>query len=292
MITKTRFTSSRIVVLSLTASLFSMTAQADVIGANTLAIPAGLASNQNLLTSNLLSAPPSGTFATSLGNVGQAVDNVTPFRLRPVAIDIGATLDSEVNMQDIQRWSDRVMEAIDLRRVTDDTGKALDLAGNNVDLLGELLAQSSLPLEIGPAAGKLLYGVGGTVSSVGDFLRNPPDNPYFITNTLNHLTSSLANATDALAQGGFPLQAGDGLLNGLVGSNATNTNLLAPVTNLVSGLTGGLGSNDVANTGLLAPVTNVVSGLTGGLGNNDTANAGVLAPVTNLVNGLLSGGAH
>lgn len=284
MTTKTRFASSRIILFSLTASLFSLTAQADLLGGSPLAIPTNLNLNQNLITNDA----SAGLFETSLRNAGQAIDNVFPLYFRDRAQYLGANVDYVVNIKELQYLERRLADAIDLG-VAFDSGLAeipLKTAEDGIDLLGSLIKNTNLPLNAGQTAGTLLHGVSATVGSARGLLYNDPNIPYPISSALNNLTGSLAATTDALLHGGNQLQP-------LLGAQATALNSsagsLAPVTNLVDGLTGGLTGGNTGTSGLLAPVTNLTDSLTGGLTGSTEANAGLLAPVTNLVSSVTGG---
>lgn len=278
MTTKTRFTSSRIVLLSLTASLFSMTAQADLLSHSALAIPASLKLNQSPGVINALTTPP-GPFETSVANIGQAVDNIAPLEIADTLRPIGLIRDeAAVDIEILERFRERVISAIDLGHIVDSSGveMTLDTAEHGIDILGSLIENANLPLNAGQAAGTLLHGVSDTVGSARGLLYNDPNNPYPISSTLNNLTGTLAATTDALLHGGDQLQPLLGVQTTALHSNA---GLLAPVTNLVDGLTG----STEANAGLLAPVTNLVSSVTGGLGGGNADNQGLLAPITALL---------
>lgn len=278
MTTKTRFTSSRIVLLSLTASLFSMTAQADLLSHSALAIPASLKLNQSPGVINALATPP-GPFETSVANIGQAVDNISPLEIADTLRPIGLIRDeAAVDIEILERFRERVISAIDLGHIVDSSGVeiTLDTAEHGIDILGSLIENANLPLNAGQAAGTLLHGVSDTVGSARGLLYNDPNNPYPISSTLNNLTGTLAATTDALLHGGDQLQP---LLGVQITALHSNAGLLAPVTNLVDGLTG----STEANAGLLAPVTNLVSSVAGGLGGGNADNQGLLAPITALL---------
>lgn len=278
MTTKTRFTSSRIVLLSLTASLFAMTAQADLLSHSALAIPASLKLNQSPGVINALTTPP-GPFETSVANIGQVVDNIAPLEIADALRPIGLIRDeAAVDIEILERLRERIISAIDLGHIVDSSGVeiTLDTAEHGIDILGSLIENANLPLNAGQAAGTLLHGVSDTVGSARGLLYNDPNNPYPISSTLNNLTGTLAATTDALLHGGDQLQPLLGVQTTALHSNA---GLLAPVTNLVDGLTG----STEANAGLLAPVTNLVSSVTGGLGGGSADNQGLLAPITALL---------
>lgn len=278
MTTKTRFTSSRIVLLSLTASLFPMTAQADLLSHSALAIPASLKLNQSPGVINALATPP-GPFETSVANIGQAVDNISPLEIADTLRPIGLIRDeAAVDIEILERFRERVISAIDLGHIVDSSGveMTLDTAEHGIDILGSLIENANLPLNAGQAAGTLLHGVSDTVGSARGLLYNDPNNPYPISSTLNNLTGTLAATTDALLHGGDQLQP---LLGVQITALHSNAGLLAPVTNLVDGLTG----STEANAGLLAPVTNLVSSVAGGLGGGNADNQGLLAPITALL---------
>ncbi|MGO3713508.1 hypothetical protein [Alcaligenes aquatilis] len=310
---KTRFTSSRIVLLSLTASLFSTTAQADLLGASPLAIPANLNLSQNLRTAETMLVQP-GPLETSLANTGQAVDNILPVGLRNYGQRVGLSADQIVDIQDIEPWRARIMEAIDLGTIIDSEGVnvTLDETEHGIDIVGILIENANLPLNAGQATGNLLHGVSDTVGSARGLLHNDPNHPNPISSTLENLTGSLAATSEALLHSSNQLQpllgaqttalnnnAGllapvtnlvdDGLTGGLAGGNVGNDGLLSPITGLAHSLTGGLTGGTEQNAGLLAPVTHLVSSVTGGLGGDTANNPGLLAPITGLLgNGLLS----
>ncbi|WP_222653526.1 hypothetical protein [Alcaligenes faecalis] len=288
MTTKTRFTSSRIVLLSLTASLVSMTAQADLLSHSALAIPASLKLNQSPGVINALATRP-GPFETSVANIGQTVDNISPLEIADTLRPIGLIRDeAAVDIEILERFRERIISAIDLGHIVDSSGVeiTLDTAEDGIDILGSLIENANLPLNAGQAAGTLLHGVSDTVGSARGLLYNDPNNPYPISSTLNNLTGTLAATTDALLHGGDQLQPLLGVQTTALHSNA---GLLAPVTNLVDGLTGGLTGGNTGTNGLLAPVTNLADSLTGGLTSSTEANAGLLAPVTNLVSSVTGG---
>ncbi len=284
---KTRFTSSRIVLLSLTASLFSTTAQADLLGASPLAVPANLNLSQNLRTAETMVVQP-GPLETSLANTGQAVDNILPVGLRNYGQRVGLSADQILDIQDIEPWRARIMEAIDLGTIIDSEGVnvTLDETEHGIDIVGKLIENANLPLNAGQAAGNLLYGVSDTVGSARGLLHNDPNNPNPISSTLENLTGSLAATSDALLHGSNQLQP---LLGAQTTALNNNAGLLAPVTNLVDGLTGGLAGGNVGNDGLLSPITGLAHSLTGGLADGTEQNAGLLAPVTHLVSSVTSG---
>lgn len=265
-------------MLSLTVSLVSMTAQADLLSHSALAIPASLKLNQSPGVINALATPP-GPFETSVANIGQAVDNIAPLEIADTLRPIGLIRDeAAVDIEILERFRERIISAIDLGHIVDSSGVeiTLDTAEHGIDILGSLIENANLPLNAGQAAGTLLHGVSDTVGSARGLLYNDPNNPYPISSTLNNLTGTFAATTDALLHGGDQLQPLLGVQTTALHSNA---GLLAPVTNLVDGLTG----STEANAGLLAPVTNLVSSVAGGLGGGNADNQGLLASITALL---------
>lgn len=266
MTTKTRFTSSRIVLLSLTASLFSATAQSDS------------------LDTTYLASPPE----TSLQNLDRVINHVLPSR--PSSFQLEQP-DFVSTISQIKAYEARVRDAIDLGYVISSAGEEVSLyAGNSIDGLGRLIEQSDLPLNLNEVSGTLVRGIGNTVRSVGGVLYDDPNNRSPLTSALDYATGGLADATDILFQNNGQLQ----LLQGSPGSslltgNESSTSLLAPVTNLVNGLNGNMSTDSAANNGLLAPVNQLIAGLTGAVPTAGSGNTGVLQPVTGLVNGLLGG---
>ncbi len=248
MTTKTRFASSRIILLGLAANLVSLSAQADIVGVNSLPLPV------------------SSTFATSLMNVDPALDKVPLMEQPGPLLPLYEVLYSAADFEQVYQTT------VYIRQKVDDLAQGLEL--------------TPLPLNAGQAAGDVLHGVSNTIGNVGDLVRNNPDNPYPISSTLTDLTGSLVNATGALLQGSVQAPANNGLLNGLVNNNPGNTNLLSPVTNLVNAAGGDLINTNTSNDGLLAPVGNLLGGLAGGLPNTPDSNHGLLTPVTGLLGNI------
>lgn len=248
MTTKTRFASSRIILLGLAANLVSLSAQADIVGVNSLPLPV------------------SSTFATSLMNVDPALDKVPLMEQPGPLLPLYEVLYSAADFEQVYQTT------VYIRQKVDDLAQGLEL--------------TPLPLNAGQAAGDVLHGVSNTIGNVGDLVRNNPDNPYPISNTLTDLTGSLVNATGALLQGSVQAPANNGLLNGLVNNNPGNTNLLSPVTNLVNAAGGDLINTNTSNDCLLAPVGNLLGGLAGGLPDTPVSNNGLLTPVTGLLGNI------
>lgn len=232
---KTRFASSGIILLSLTASLFSLTAQAQVL-------------------------------ESSLGNLGRAVDNLLPLELEPTTSLLGRGLDNsvleyvdfevtfEVLHNQLHSWlkPEQVLSP------------ALQLAHESFDSLGDTVAATGLPLQAGQAASELLHGVGDAVLSTGGLLYDVPNEPNPLTSILGHATNGIAATTEALFQGNTllpPLPVSSLSPNSPTSLNAAASDgLLAPITNVLAGLNG---NGDTSNGGLLAPVTGLLGGLLG-----------------------------
>lgn len=248
MTTKTRFACSRIISLGLTTSLVSLSAQADIVGINSLPLPV------------------SSTFATSLMNVDPALDKVPLMEQPGPLLSLYEVLYSAADFEQFYQT------AVYIRQEVDDLAQGLEL--------------TSLPLNAGQAAGPVLRVVSDTVGNVGDLVRNNPGSPHPISSTLTDLTGSQANATGALRQGEVQAPANSRPLNGLASNNPGNANLLSPVTNLVNAAGGGLLNTDTSNNGLLAPVGNLLGGLAGGLPNTPNSNNGLLTPVTGLLGNI------
>lgn len=248
MTTKTRFASSRIILLGLAANLVSLSAQADIVGINSLPLPV------------------SSTFATSLMNVDPALDKVPLMEQPGPLLSLYEVLYSAADFEQFYQT------AVYIRQEVDDLAQELEL--------------TSLPLNAGQAAGPVLRVVSDTVGNVGDLVRNNPGSPHPISSTLTDLTGSQANATGALRQGEVQAPANSRPLNGLASNNPGNANLLSPVTNLVNAAGGGLLNTDTSNNGLLAPVGNLLGGLAGGLPNTPNSNNGLLTPVTGLLGNI------
>lgn len=199
MTTKTRFTSSRIVLLSLTASLFSMTAQADLLGVSPLAIPANLNLNQNLIANDT----SAGLFETGLGNAGQAIDNMLNWDTYYPATLIGQTVDDNtVQTLDYVR---RMRDALSIGFVYTDTVKpVVNTAQTVLDQAGNSIQQTPLPLNAGQAGGRLLTGLSDTVGSVGTLLQGDPNGPDPLISVVGHATGTVAAVTESLFKGGNP----------------------------------------------------------------------------------------
>lgn len=295
---KPRFTSSKIILLSLTASLFSINAQAEVLG-------------------------------TSMGNIGKAVDNLLPLELQQTARLLGQELDTSVlDYVDVEVVFEAVHNQMHALIPPEPVlSPALQLAHGQIHSLGDTVAAIGLPLETGQAASRLFHGVGDTVLSTGGLLYDVPDEPNPLTPILGSATNGLAATTETLfldgpsltnrvssresasrhivnstrrntqdqthsvGRVGNVLYPGPGDTDSLVSLLAHGTNgitsatdtllqgnplLSAPSPNPASPANLNTGTTD----GLLAPVTNVLAGLNG---NGDTVNGGPLAPVTGLL---------
>lgn len=266
MTTKTRFASSRIILLGLTASLVSLSAQADIVGINSLPLPV------------------SSTFATSLMNVDPALDKVPLMEQPGPLLSLYEVLYSAADFEQFYQT------AVYIRQEVDDLAQELEL--------------TSLPLNAGQAAGPVLRVVSDTVGNVGDLVRNNPGSPHPISSTLTDLTGSQANATGALRQGEVQAPANSRPLDGLASNNPGNVNLLSPVTNLVNAAGGGLPNTPDSNNGLLTPVTGLLGNISTSPVNKaqaslpadssttTAANSSLLSPVTGLLSGLLGGAPH
>lgn len=235
-------------MLGLAANLVSLSAQADIVGINSLPLPV------------------SSTFATSLMNVDPALDKVPLMEQPGPLLSLYEVLYSAADFEQFYQT------AVYIRQEVDDLAQELELTW--------------LPLNAGQAAGPILRVVSDTVGNVGDLVRNNPGSPYPISSTLTDLTGSQANATGALHQGGVQAPANSRPLDGLASNNPGNVNLLSPVTNLVNAAGGGLLNTDTSNNGLLAPVSNLLGGLAGGLPNTPDSNNGLLTPVTGLLGNI------
>ena len=232
---KTRFASSGIILLSLTASLFSLSAQAEVLG-------------------------------TSLGNIGKTVDNILPLELQQTARLLGQELDTSIldyaHFEVAFEAAHNPLHAwIPPEPVL---SPALQLAHGQIHSLGDTVAATGLPLQAGRAASGLLHGVGNAVLSTGGLFYDVPNEPNPLTSILGHATNGIAAATDALLQGNtllssLPASSPNPASPASLNAGAAD-GLLAPVTNVLAGLNG---NGDTANGGPLAPVTGLVNGLLG-----------------------------
>ncbi|MBY6344463.1 hypothetical protein E5C31_00590 [Providencia rettgeri] len=265
MTTKTRFTSSKIVLLSLTAGLFSATAQSDS------------------LNTTYLTHPPE----TTLQNLDRVINHVLPSRPSYFQLEQPVFVST---IDEIKDYEARIRDAIDMGYLISPAGEKVSVSSSEaIDILGHLIEQRDLPLNLNQVSGTLVRSVGSTVRSIGGVLYDDPNNHYPLTSALDYATGGLADATDILFQNNGQLQ----LLQGSPGSsllagNESSTGLLAPVTNLVNGLNGNMSTDSAANNGLLAPVNQLIAGLTGAVPTADSGNAGVLQPVTGLVGSLIN----
>ncbi|MEZ7808584.1 hypothetical protein [Alcaligenes phenolicus] len=265
MTTKTRFTSSRIVLLSLTASLFSATAQ-----------------STSLNTTHLTSPPE-----TSLQNLDRVINHVFPSRPSYFQLDQPYLVSA---IDQIESYEARIRDAIDQGYIISSAGEKVSISSSEaIDVLGRLIEQHDLPLNLNEVSGTLVRSVGSTVRSIGGVLYDDPNNLYPLTSALDYATDGLADATDILFQNNGQLQLLQGSpSNNMPSGNELSTGLLAPVTNLVRGLSGDMPIDSAANSGLLTPVNQLIAGLTGAAPTADSGHAGVLQPVTGLVGSLLN----
>lgn len=169
---KTRFASSRIILLSLTASLFSISAQAEVLG-------------------------------TSLGNIGKAVDNILPLELQQTARLLGQELDTSIlDYVEFEVAFEAAHNQLHAWIPPEPVlSPALQQAHGQIHSLGDTVTATGLPLQAGQAASGLLHGVGDAVLSTGGLLYDVPNEPNPLTSILGHATNGIAAATEALFQG-------------------------------------------------------------------------------------------
>ena len=225
----------------------------------------------------------------TLGNVGQAVDNIVPIGLEQTGSYLGQTLYDFADPEIL-----------------------FEAAHNAIHSWITPLETSGLPLHLGQAMGGLLLGAADTVDGVGSLIYQGPEGGHPLSAILGPASEGIAAVTGSLFQD-------NGLLRPLTGSLGNNnqpmnqslpstpspvSGLLLPVTGLINGLTGAVPTADSGNTGILQPVTGLVGSLLNSAPalpadgvtasppiNVDSAstphNNGLLAPVTGLVNGLL-----
>ncbi|WP_167752564.1 collagen-like triple helix repeat-containing protein [Pusillimonas noertemannii] len=211
-------------------------------------------------------ATQSGALETSLGNVGQAADNVVDTEASTALAGTGGVLDGV---------TDPATSAITVvtQAVGEGTGTGqpadglLTRVGTAVSSAGTDVGDTGIGGNVGTGAGALLEGAGDTVSSAGDLLNENPDNPQPLNTTLDHATGSVTALTEALGSDG-------GLLKP-IGTTAAELGVASGDPNPV--LQPALG-----NTG--QAVDNIAStNLAGSLGNTGRSLDTVVAPVTDSV---------
>ena len=313
--TRKRFASSGIIFLGLTASLFSLPAQADILGAQALVPPAQLDVNDSLPTFKSADSQP-GAFQKTLGDLALTADQLTSFKTYYLATLAGEVLDKgsillNGTVYDLRRL--RVLDASSRMRDALDLGYLMLEGGNKIAITLEeglaIFLDTVESADLAPIVREgLIANLRNIAQSAGIQLNTPPVNAIASAPMPNQAPDGshekaispiqskdiLIPLLGSLSTGG---NGNSGLLPSLasavdgLGHRAENHGaLLAPVTSLIGGMSTGLAGNAAADNGILSPVTSsLVSSLSGGLPGGETANNGLLTPVTNLVAGLVGG---
>ena len=233
-------------------------------------------------------ATQSGALETSLGNVGQAADNVVDTEASTALSGTGQILDQAVDpaASGITDVTQAVGEGTGVGEPADGLLKRV---GGAVSSAGTDVGDTGIGGNVGTGAGALVEGVGDTVASTGDLLNENPDNPQPLNTTLDHATGSVSALTEALGSDGGLLKP-IGTAAAELGVASTDPNpVLQPalgnsgqaVDNIArSNLSGPLGDTGRSLDTVVAPVTDSAGHLGqavgDGVGIGPTAN-GVLA---------------
>lgn len=235
--TRKRFASSGIILFSLLGSVVSVSAQTSGLARDQQALPSVFNSTSHVSWTAEMADAPSPAEMT-LRNLDRTVDIAFPTRPNYFYLNqpvfVGA-------LEEIMDYEQRITDAIDQGLLLSETGEIIDISSSEaVDILGRIIEQSDLPLNLGEASGLLVHSVGDAMGSASGLLHNTPNNPYPLTSALSHATGGLADAATALLQDNNHLQSLSGLpANNSSATSSANNSLLAPVTGLVSGLLGG-----------------------------------------------------
>lgn len=313
MITKIRFASSRIILLAITTSLLSLSAQADILSPQAPESPAQLEIKESLITLKSSASQP-GAFQKTLGDLALTADQLTSFKTYYLATHAGEVLDEgsiflNMTVDDLRRL--RVLDASTRMRDALDLGYLILEGGNKIAItLEEGLAIFLDTVESADLTPIVREGLIANLRRIahsagiqfnGPLVTAPAPMPNQATDGTHGKAISPIQNTDILMPLLGSLSPGNngnsGLLpplanavDGLGHGAESHDALLAPITNLVSEVSTGLNGDAIANNGLLSPVTSsLVSSLSGGLAGGETANRGLLTPVTNLAAGLVGG---
>src|SRR5690606_38261229 len=139
-------------------------------------------------------ALPPGLLETTLGNTGQAVDNVAPLDLGKALAGVGEALDPTLApvVGTVTGLTQQVGAATGLGAPVDGV---LTQVGGVVGNLGDTVTGTGLPGGLGAGVGGLVSGLGDTVASVGGLLNANPDNPQPLTTVLGNATSAVGALT-------------------------------------------------------------------------------------------------
>src|SRR5690606_24319857 len=135
---------------------------------------------------------------TTLGNTGNAVDNVAPLELGDALGGIGKALDPTLApvADTVTGLTQQVGAATGLGAPVDGV---LTQVGGTVGNLGDAVAGTGLPGGLSTGVGGLVSGLGDTVASAGGLLNANPDNPQPLTAMLGHATGAVGALTGSLA---------------------------------------------------------------------------------------------
>jgi len=230
-----------------------------------------------------------GLLETTLGNTGKAADAVVPVGAQATLAGIGKALDPSLEpvVADLVGLTQMVGSQTGLGAPVNGV---LQQAGNAVGKLGDTVADSGLPLNLGEGAGGLVSGLGDTVASVGGLLQQDPDNPQPLTRVLANATNAVASLTGALGDEGGLLHPINATIGGVSGGllGGTGQPILEPaLTNVGTAadnvlglqLASALGGVGAALDPAVSGVAGNVTGLTQMVGG--ATNLG--APVDNLL---------
>lgn len=288
MTTKKCFAYGGFCSLSLLGALFATPAQSGGLTANNQAITTML-TVAPAATPAAMATSSSNPAETTLRNLDTSIDTILPFR--PSDFHLEQAFFVDILEKSIMPFEQRIKDAIDKSYVISATGERITLTSESAtDILGRLVEQTDLPMNLDQASGALVRNAGDAIGSVGGMLYDDSHNPYPLTSALSHATGGLAAATTSLLQANNSLQPlnGSTTMAGLLG-HETSTGLLSPVVNLVAGLDSNTATATPTTQTLLGPVDHLMGGLTGGSSVTSSSNTTVLEPISALLSGLLGG---
>ncbi|HRK84978.1 MAG TPA: collagen-like triple helix repeat-containing protein, partial [Alcaligenes faecalis] len=233
----------------------------------------------------------SGPLETTLGNVGNAVDNVLPLDLQETGGKLGQALDTVVEPV-VDTATGLTQQLGNATGLGEPINGLLNQTGGIVANLGEQLGKSNLPLNLGQGVGGLLTGLGNAVGSAGGLLHAHSNNPAPLTAVLGNASGGVVALTDSLLGEGsllYPLTGPLGL-GGLLNSGEAAP-ILEPalanaglaVDNLIPlGLSPILGKTGESLDVVVAPLGATVSQVTQQVGDG----LGVGQPIDALLGGV------
>ncbi|WP_341668994.1 collagen-like triple helix repeat-containing protein [Alcaligenes sp. SDU_A2] len=233
----------------------------------------------------------SGPLKTTLGNVGNAVDNVLPLDLQETGGKLGQALDTVVEPV-VDTATGLTQQLGNTTGLGEPINGLLNQTGGVVANLGEQLGKSNLPLNLGQGVGGLLTGLGNAVGSAGGLLHAHSNNPAPLTAVLGNASGGVVALTDSLLGKGsllYPLTGPLGL-GGLLNSGEAAP-ILEPalanaglaVDNLIPlGLSPILGKTGESLDVVVAPLGATVSQVTQQVGDG----LGVGQPIDALLGGV------